>query len=49
MVKSFVALAKKNKSILKDIIQKYEGQVFAGILVTESEYLAAAHLGGVGS
>jgi hypothetical protein len=47
--KAFVALVAKNKSELKDIIQKYEGRVFAGILVTESGILAAAHLGGVGS
>lgn len=47
--KAFVALLAKNKSELKDIIAKYEGQVVAGILVTESGILAAAHLGGVGS
>ena len=47
--KAFVALLSKNKWKLKDIIKKYEGQVFAGILVTESGILAAAHLGGVGS
>lgn len=47
--KAFVALLSKNKSELKDIIEKYEGQIVAGILVTESGVLAAAHLGGVGS
>ncbi len=47
--KAFVALIAKNKSELKDIIQKYEGQVVAGVLITESGILAAAHLGGVGS
>jgi hypothetical protein len=47
--KAFVALLAKNKSELKDIIDKYEGRVVAGILVTESGILAAAHLGGVGS
>jgi hypothetical protein len=47
--KAFVALLAKNKSLLKDVIDKYEGQVFAGILVTESGILAAAHLGGAGS
>jgi hypothetical protein len=47
--KAFVALISKNKSELKDIIEKYEGQIVAGILVTESGILAAAHLGGVGS
>jgi hypothetical protein len=47
--KAFVALLAKNKSELKDIIEKYEGQVISGILVTESGILAAAHLGGAGS
>ncbi len=47
--KAFVALLAKNKSLLKDVIDKYEGQVIAGILVTESGILAAAHLGGAGS
>jgi len=47
--KAFVALIAKNKSELKDIIEKYEGQIVADIRVTESGILAAAHLGGVGS
>lgn len=47
--KAFIALLSKNKSLLKDIIEKYEGQIIAGIEVTESGILAAAHLGGVGS
>ena len=47
--KAFVALLSKNKSVLKDVIDKYDGQVVAGILVTESGILAAAHLGGAGS
>lgn len=47
--KAFVALLAKNKSELKDIIEKYEGQIISGIHVTESGILAAAHLGGVGS
>jgi hypothetical protein len=47
--KAFVALLAKNKSKLKDIIEKYEGQIVSGIRVTESGILAAAHLGGVGS
>ncbi|MES2574020.1 MAG: peptidoglycan-binding protein LysM [Bacteroidota bacterium] len=47
--KAFVALLAKNKSELKDVIEKYEGQVVAGIHITESGILAAAHLGGVGS
>jgi hypothetical protein len=47
--KAFVALLSKNKAELKNIIEKYEGKVIAGVLVTESGILAAAHLGGVGS
>lgn len=47
--KAFVALLSKNKSILKDIIEKYDGKVVGGILITESGILAAAHLGGAGS
>ena len=47
--KAFVALLSKNKSELKDVIEKYEGQVIAGIQITESGILAAAHLGGAGS
>ena len=47
--KAFVALLAKNKSILKNVIEKYEGKVIAGILITESGILAAAHLGGAGS
>ena len=47
--KAFVALLSKNKSELKDVIEKYDGQVVAGIQITESGILAAAHLGGVGS
>jgi hypothetical protein len=47
--KAFVSLLAKNKSELQDVIEKYEGQVISGILVTESGILAAAHLGGVGS
>ena len=47
--KAFVALIAKNKSELKNIIEKYEGQIVSGIRVTESGILAAAHLGGVGS
>jgi hypothetical protein len=46
---AFIALVAKNKSELKDVIEKYEGRIISGILVTESGILAAAHLGGVGS
>jgi hypothetical protein len=38
-----------NKKRLQKYINKYEGQVVHGILVTESGLLAAAHLGGQGS
>jgi hypothetical protein len=47
--KAFVALLSKNKAKLRRIIKKYEGQIVAGVYVTESGILAAAHLGGVGS
>lgn len=47
--KAFNALLSKNKSILKDEIQRYEGKFVAGIEVTESGILAAAHLLGAGS
>lgn len=47
--KAFVALLSKNKWLLKDIIEKYEGTIFNDILITESGILAAAHLGGAGS
>lgn len=47
--KAFVALLAQNKSELKDVIDKYDGRVISGILVTESGILAAAHLGGAGS
>ena len=47
--KAFVALLAKNKYLLRDVIEKYEGKVVAGIQVTESGILAAAHLGGAGS
>ena len=47
--KAFIALLAKNKAELKDVIEKYEGKIVAGIQITESGILAAAHLGGVGS
>ncbi|GEC73310.1 hypothetical protein SAMN05443543_101158 [Flavobacterium flevense] len=47
--KAFVALLSKNKFILKDVIEKYDGKVVNGVLITESGILAAAHLGGAGS
>ncbi|MFT7351900.1 MAG: hypothetical protein ACI9XR_001662 [Flavobacterium sp.] len=47
--KAFVALLKKNKYILRNIIKKYRGKVIDGVKITESGILAAAHLGGAGS
>lgn len=47
--KAFVALLSRNKWLLRDIIEKYDGKVVSGIRVTESGILAAAHLGGAGS
>ena len=47
--KAFVAFLSKNKWELKEEIEKYSGRVIAGVKVTESGLLAAAHLGGVGS
>ena len=47
--KAFVTLLAKNKSELRNIIKRYNGQIVSGILITESGVLAAAHLGGVGS
>jgi hypothetical protein len=47
--KAFVALVSKNKFELKDEINKYSGKIVAGVKVTESGILAAAHLGGAGS
>ncbi len=47
--KAFTALLSKNKSILKNEIEKYDGEIIAGIKVSESGILAAAHLLGAGS
>jgi hypothetical protein len=47
--KAFIAFLSKNKWELKDEIEKYSGKIIAGVEVTESGLLAAAHLGGVGS
>ena len=38
-----------NKKKLQKYIDKFDGQIVHGILVTESGLLAAAHLGGAGS
>lgn len=47
--KAFIALLSKNKWELRGVIEKYEGTVLNGTLITESGILAAAHLAGVGS
>lgn len=47
--KAFVALLKKNKWELRDVIKSYRGKIIDGVRVTESGILAAAHLGGAGS
>lgn len=47
--KAFKALLAKNKWELRNEIEKYNGKVINGVVVTESGILAAAHLGGAGS
>jgi hypothetical protein len=47
--KAFVALLSKNKWELRDEIERYDGEFIAGVRITESGILAAAHLGGAGS
>ena len=42
-------LLQTNKKQLKKYIDKYDGKIVHGVLVTESGLLAAAHLGGAGS
>jgi len=46
---AILKLLKANKKILRRQINKYDGQLVNGILVTESGLLAAAHLVGPGS
>ena len=46
---AMVELLKYNKKKLQKYIDKYDGKVVHGVLVTESGLLAAAHLGGAGS
>lgn len=43
-----MALLSKNKWELKDEIEKFSGKIIAGVKITESGILAAAHLGGAG-
>jgi hypothetical protein len=47
--KAFEALISKNKWVLKDYIDEFNGQIINGIKVTESGLIAAAHLGGAGN
>ena len=46
---AMLKLLTHNKKRLQKYIDKYEGKIVHGILVTESGLLAAAHLGGQGS
>ena len=46
---AFEKLISLNKWVLKDYIAEYNGQIIAGIQVTESGMIAAAHLGGAGN
>jgi hypothetical protein len=46
---AFLALLAKNKWDLQDEIDTFSGKTIAGVRVTESGILAAAHLGGVRS
>ncbi len=47
--KAFDALVSKNKWILREEIERFDGKKIGGITITESGILAAAHLGGAGS
>mgnify|MGYP000505802657 FL=1 len=47
--KAFITLLSKNKADLQDEINEFEGQTIAGVKITESGILAAAHLGGARS
>ncbi|MUU76828.1 peptidoglycan-binding protein LysM [Winogradskyella endarachnes] len=47
--KAFIANAQRNKWVLRKDIKRFEGRKIAGIKVTESGILAAAHLAGPGS
>jgi len=42
-------LLKRNKHILRNYIDKYDGKTVGGIKITESGILGGAHLGGAGS
>ncbi len=47
--KAFIALLSQNKWYLRHQIKAYSGKIMAGIYITESGILAAAHLGGAKS
>ncbi|MHA7844167.1 MAG: peptidoglycan-binding protein LysM [Winogradskyella sp.] len=47
--KAFMANASRNKWILRKDIKRFEGKYIAGVKVTESGILAAAHLAGPGT
>ena len=47
--KAFIANAERNKWVLRNDIKRFEGRQIAGVKVTESGILAAAHLAGPGS
>ena len=47
--KAFETLIALNKWVLKDHIAEYVGKTIAGVQITESGLIAAAHLGGAGN
>ena len=47
--KAFEALISKNKWVLRDYIEKFNGKTINGVKISESGLLAAAHLGGAGN
>lgn len=47
--KAFVANVERNKWVLRKDIKRFEGRHIAGVEITESGILAAAHLAGPGS
>ncbi len=47
--KAFEALLSKNKWVLRDYIDEYDGKTINGVKISESGLLAAAHLGGAGN
>lgn len=46
---AFKALISKNKWVLRDYIDEFDGQTINGVKITESGLVAAAHLGGAGN